>query len=75
VRDEAKELTVEAEHRSIPRLTQAHRALYDGVEDRLDVGRRARNHSQDLGHGGLLLERLAERAPQSLELGLQVCMG
>jgi hypothetical protein len=32
-------------------------------------------HSQDLGHGGLLLERIAERAPQSLELGLQVCMG
>jgi hypothetical protein len=67
--------TVEAERRSTPRLTQAHRALYDGVEDRLDVGRRARNHSQDLGHGGLLLERFAERAPQSLELGLQVCMG
>jgi hypothetical protein len=51
------------------------RYIVAAVEDRLDVGRRARNHSQDLGHGGLLLERLAERAPQSLELGLRVCMG
>ena len=30
----------------------------DGVEDRLDVGRRARDHPQDLGRGRLLLQRL-----------------
>ena len=39
-----------------------HRALGDDVEDRLDVGRRARDDAQDLAGRRLLLQRLGEVA-------------
>jgi hypothetical protein len=43
----------------------------DGVEDRLDVGGRARDDAEDLAGGGLLLEGLGEVAIAGLELGEQ----
>ena len=60
MRDKMDELAVEAEHGAVPRLAQPHRAPDDGVEHRLDVGRRARDDPQDLARGGLLLERLRD---------------
>ena len=44
------------------------RALGDGVEHRLEVGRRRRDHAQDLGGRGLLLQRLGRRALSSVAL-------
>jgi hypothetical protein len=43
----------------------------DRVEDRLDVGRRARDHAQDLAGRRLLLEGLGEVGVLGLQLGEQ----
>ena len=54
-----------------PASHSLQRRRRDGVEHRLHVGGRARDHAQDLAGGGLLLERLGERrgcAPRSREL-------
>ena len=42
------------------RLAEARGALDDGVEDGLEVGRRARDDPQDLGRRRLLLQRLGQ---------------
>ena len=47
------------------------RSRHDRVEDRLDVGRRARDDAQDLAGGRLLLERLGEVGVLGLQLGEQ----
>jgi hypothetical protein len=52
------QISVEAVDHSLRGFAQPHCAGGDGVERWLDVGRRARDHSQDLGRGGLLLQRL-----------------
>ena len=43
-----------------PRATQAGRPLNDGIEHRLEVGRRPAHDTEDLGEGGLARERLHE---------------
>src|SRR6185437_11934081 len=48
----------QAEHRSRRAIDQLVRALGDGIEDRLHVGGRACDHLQDVGGGGLPLQRL-----------------
>ena len=40
-------------------------ALADGVQHRLDVGRRLRDHAQDLGRRGLLFQRFAQLGEQA----------
>ncbi len=45
---------VHPKDRRVHRVTEAHDVPHDRVEDRLDVGRRARDDPQDLGGGGLL---------------------
>ena len=62
-------LAVEAQQRARERLAQADRALHDGVEDRLHVGGRARDHAEDLAGRGLLLQRLGQVAVAPVELG------
>jgi hypothetical protein len=42
------------------RVAKAHGAAHDGVEDRLGVSRRARDHPQDLARRGLLFKRLGQ---------------
>ena len=53
-----KRVPFQAEDRRIRRPAHPGSVLGDGVHDRLQIGRRARDHPQDLGRGGLLLERL-----------------
>ena len=50
------------------RASQRRARSRDGVEHRLDVGGRARDHAQDLAGRGLLLEGLGEVAVARLEL-------
>ena len=49
----------------IVRRTEPRGALGDRVEHRLDVGRRAGDDPQDLGRGGLLLQRSVTRGSSS----------
>ncbi len=60
-RHHPEEAVFVAEDRDRPGAEQPHRAVRDALEDRLDVGGRARDHGQDLGGGGLALQRLAQR--------------
>ena len=71
VRDERESVAVPAVDGGVERFAQPGRALRDGVEHGLDVGWRARDGSQDLGGGGLLLEGLGEIAVARLDLGEQ----
>ena len=57
--------------RGVIRSAHQRRALCDGVQHRLEVRGRARDDSQDLGGGGLLLERLGQLAVARLQLGEQ----
>jgi hypothetical protein len=57
-RHQAQMLSVQTEDRRIRRPAHSGGALGDGLHDRLEIGRRARDHPQDLSRGGLLLERL-----------------
>ena len=52
-------------------IAQVRGALGDGAHHRLDVGRRAGDHAQDLADGGLLLERVLELAGALLDLALE----
>src|SRR5215831_169413 len=67
-RDQVNELAVEAEYAAEAGSAQAHATREDHLEDRLYVGRRARDDSQDLARGRLLLQRLAD-------LCMSVCEG
>ena len=49
-------------------LAQPDGALGDGLEHGLDVGRRARDHPEDLAGRGLLLEGLGEVVVAGLQL-------
>src|SRR5215510_2960831 len=63
------ELAVRNSDHAEKRVAQHDRAPDDGVKHWLGIGRRARNHAQDLGRGGLLLLRLrlvSERLRQTL---------
>src|SRR5215469_13371230 len=59
VGDEVLKLSVEAEDGGELRVAEPHRASCYGIEYRLDVGRRAGDHSQHFAGRGLLLQRLA----------------
>ena len=52
---------------------QGHRFVEDRREDWADVGWRTGDDAQDLGRGGLLLERLAQRSLEAFDLTLRIC--
>ena len=55
VRRKVQELSVEAHHEPVDRVTQPHRIRRDGIEHGLSVCRRAANDAQDLACCRLLL--------------------
>ena len=59
-RHQAQVLPFETEDRRIRRPAHPGGVLGDGLHDRLEIGRRARDHPQDLGRGRLLLQRLGQ---------------
>ena len=65
-------LPVEPPRRAGQPVEEAPRAPDDGVERRLDIGRRARDYPQDLGRRRLLLEGLGQCLSEAFDLGLQV---
>src|SRR5262245_4933402 len=66
--DESQGLTLEAKNGGMGGPAEACGTLGHDVHDRLEVGRRAGDDSQDLGGGGLLLEGLGQLAISGLEL-------
>jgi hypothetical protein len=58
VGDEVYERAVESKHRAVTPVADADGSLRDRIEDRLGVGRRARDRANDLAGRRLLLERL-----------------
>src|SRR5262247_549779 len=58
----------QAEHVGMISLAEPSRRLYDAIEDRLQLGRRARNDAQDLRCGRLLFERCPQLAVPCLHL-------
>ena len=68
----SRELTgLGQEHGAVGGVAESARVLDDRVEDRLLVGRRARDHAQDLAGRRLLLQRLGEVGVLGLQLGEQ----
>jgi hypothetical protein len=63
---EMEQFPIEPIHRAELGVAELHRAPRDGVEHGLDVSGRARDHTQDLAGGRLLLERVAQSV-------LQIC--
>src|SRR5262245_57008085 len=59
-----QEIAVEPHHEGELATAQPYCALGNRVEHRLDVSRRARDDAQDLGGGGLLLQRLGQVPPR-----------
>ena len=57
------------------RMAQVRRPLGHRVEHRLHVGRRARDHAQDLADRRLLLERVGELARALVDLALETGVG
>jgi hypothetical protein len=58
--DEDKPIAVPAEDGSVERLAEPGRALRHRVEHRLDVRRRARDHTEDVASGRLLGQGLGQ---------------
>ena len=52
-------------HGRVVGVAESRGALGDRVEDGLDIRRRARDHTEDLGDGGLTLERLLRLVEQA----------
>jgi hypothetical protein len=87
VGDELEKVALHAEDERVIGAADPGRVLCDGVHDRLEVGRRARDHPQDLARSGLLLLRFCQAllqlaapggfAPQRLaedgSLGFELC--
>jgi hypothetical protein len=65
------QLTVERGDDAEFSIAEPYRAGHNCVEHRLDLGRRARDHPQNLGGRCLLLERFGERGVLGLKLGEQ----
>ncbi len=57
MRREPKLIAAPQANHGVEGLAEPCRARRDGVEDCLDVDGRTRDHAQDLGGRGLLLER------------------
>jgi hypothetical protein len=84
-----QESALELRHRAERGVAEPGGVRDDGVEDRLRVGRRARDHLEDLGRGRLLLEHAlagrlesrplrslpGERSLECLELGRELALG
>ena len=66
--DRVNQLAVEAEDHGEHAVAQPCDARDDGVEDRLDVGRGAADHPEDLARCGLLLERFGQITVPRLQL-------
>ena len=66
---------VEPRHRGELRAAQPRRAGDDGLENRLEVGRRARDCAQDLARRGVLLARLDEFGSARVELPPKLGVG
>ena len=71
LRGQMQELAVVARDDGVLAAAQAAGASHDRVENRLDVGRRARDDAQDLGGGRLLLERFGQLARALVDLALE----
>jgi hypothetical protein len=67
-----KHVAVDPEDGGIERVTESGGVLGQNVHHRLQIGRRTRNHAQDLTRRGLLLKRLAQGACEVLDCPLQV---
>jgi hypothetical protein len=59
---EMNQLPIEAVRGAVQSIAQAHGASHDRIEDRLDVGGRLADHSQNLARRRLLVECLLEVA-------------
>src|SRR5262245_8114396 len=59
VSDVASDLTVYPPHYSVGRITESCSSLGNRIEYRLELGRRARDHPQNVAGCGLLLRALA----------------
>jgi hypothetical protein len=55
-----EQFSVETSDVTMRPVAQPHRAAGNGVEHRLDVGRRTGDHPEDFGGGGLLLQRFGD---------------
>jgi hypothetical protein len=64
---------VEPHHCAELRLAYPGRSCDNGVEHRLDVGRRARDHAQDLARRPLLLHRFGEFGGALVQLSFEFC--
>src|SRR5262245_27523806 len=62
---QAISLALAPEDESIVRLTQASRRLDECIEYRLQVERGAADHLEDVGGGGLLLQRFSQLVEQA----------
>ena len=68
------EVTFDPHDLSIRCITQPRGAACNGIQDRLDIGRRAGDYTQDLTRGRLLLERLSEFTIAHLLLVKKPCV-
>ena len=65
-------VSLDDHHACVGRVAQVRGALGHRLQHRLHVGRRARDHAQDLADRRLLLERIGELARARLDLALEV---
>ncbi len=66
-----EQVAVQAIDLGIARVAQLSRMPGHRVQDRLEIGRRARDHAQDLARGRLLLQRRGEIGVPGLQLAEQ----
>ena len=69
--DEVQQLPVEPEHRRERGPRQPAHAVDDCLEHWLGIRQRSRHGAEDLGRGGLLLERLTGRTSGRRQLGFE----
>ncbi len=67
-------IAIHAKDGRVVRVAQPRRTLRHGVQHRLQVGRRAADHTQDLAGGRLLLQRLGQVAITCLQFVEQPCV-
>src|SRR5262245_10891548 len=65
IRNHAEDLAVEAVDESEPGTAKAHRTLGYGLKHWPQIERRSADHFEQIGGGGLLLERLAQLVEQA----------
>jgi hypothetical protein len=72
VGNRSENFAVDAMDDDIVSAAHARGILRHSLEDRLQISGRAAYHAQDLARRRLLLERLAQRAPQAFDFVLQI---